>query len=431
MRHRSHFYLLCGIILWRSIGFAQTPISLGDSLTLEQVVSLAVEYHPSLRVSKANLSVAEANLTIARANDLPSISATASETHTDGAFLLRPGIAPVSQAYNTYAAGIQAQQTILDFGKMVSRVRANSQLVDATQYSDDSTRAQVIMNVQLAYYTLMQAEQVVTVSLQSIESATQHLKQAQAFYTVGKAAQFDVTKAEVDLSTANVNYITAKNQVQLARLQLDNAMGIRSQRTYKVKRDFEVEAFTFPLDSIKMFTMQHRSDILAANARVEVNNSLVTAAWSQHLPTVSAVGQYNWTNFNFPLLSRWSAGVTVTLPIFLGFSTQAQVDQARAGAEIARGNLDLLQQSVMLEVEQQYLDIKEAEERIVSTDKLVQQAQESLTLAEKQYAAGVGGALEVSDAQLALSNARITRIQALSDYNSSLVRLKKAMGLFK
>ncbi len=431
MMYRVLLCIFCEVIFGRVTADTQTQVSLGDSLTVDQAVALALQYHPSLRVSRGNLSVAQTNLTIARANDLPSITATAGETHTDGAFLLRPGIPPSNQAYNTYTAGIQAQQTILDFGKMVSRVRASDHLVDAGQYSDDSTRAGVIMNTVLAYYALMQAEQVVNVNEQSVESASQHLKQAQAFYSVGRAAQFDVTKAEVDLSNAKVNLITARNQVQIARLQLDDAMGVRTQRTYKVMRDFEVEPFNLSLDSVISFTIRNRPDLLAAQARVEANNSLVTAAWSQHLPTVSATGAYNWSNFAFPLLHRWSAGVTVTLPIFLGFSTQAQVDQANAGLEIARGNLDLLQQSVMLETEQQYLNIREAEERIGSTDKLVEEAQESLTLAEKQYAAGVGSALEVSDAQLALSNARITRIQALSDYNSSLVRLKKAMGFYK
>ncbi len=429
MNHK--FILLLAVVFSKVTLDAQTPVILGDSLTIDKAVALALQYHPSLHVSGANVVAADAGLTIARANDLPSITASASETHTDGAFLLRPGIAPSAQAYNTYTAGIQAQQTLLDFGKMVSRVRASSHLVDATQYSDDSTRAVVIMNVQLAYYALMQAKQVVNVTLESVESATKHLQQAQAFYNVGKAAQFDVTKAEVDLSTANVNLITARNQVRLAYLQLDDAMGIRSERTYEVMHDFANEPFLLPLDSVKAFTAENRPDLLAASARVEANNSLLTAAWSQHLPTVSAVGGYTWSNFEFPLLNRWNAGVTVTLPIFLGFSTQAQVDQANAGVEVASANLDLLRQSVMLEVEQQYLNLNEAEERITSTDKLVQEAQESLTLAEKSYAAGVGSALEVSDAQLALSNARVTRIQALSDYNSSLVRLKRAMGATK
>ena len=82
----------------------------------------------------------------------------------------------------------------------------------------------------------------------------------------------------------------------------------------------------------------------------------------------------------------------------------------------------------MLEVEQNYLELKEAEERITATSKLVEQALENLRTAEGRYNAGVGSAIEITDAQVMLSSARITNIQALYDYNCSLTRLQRAMG---
>jgi outer membrane protein TolC len=119
----------------------------------------------------------------------------------------------------------------------------------------------------------------------------------------------------------------------------------------------------------------------------------------------------------------------MSLPIFQGFAISAQVEQARAAADAAQANLDVLREFVTLEVEQNYLGLKEAEERIAASTKLVEQAEQNLNLAERQYAAGVGTALEVTDAQLTLSNARITRIQALYDYNSSLRKLERSMGI--
>jgi outer membrane protein TolC len=73
--------------------------------------------------------------------------------------------------------------------------------------------------------------------------------------------------------------------------------------------------------------------------------------------------------------------------------------------------------------------LREADERLAATSKLVEQAEQNMTLADRQYAAGVGTALEAADARLSLSNARITNIQAVYDHSSSLVRLQKAMGV--
>ena len=136
-----------------------------------------------------------------------------------------------------------------------------------------------------------------------------------------------------------------------------------------------------------------------------------------------------WSNFDFPLFNRWNAGVTLTFPLFQGFNIVGQVEQAQAAADAADADLELLKESVVLEVEQAYLGLREAEERLGATAKLVEEAEQSLVLAERQYVAGVGTVLDVTDAELSLSNAHITQIQGLFDYNSSLATLQKAMGM--
>ena len=85
----------------------------------------------------------------------------------------------------------------------------------------------------------------------------------------------------------------------------------------------------------------------------------------------------------------------------------------------------------MLEVEQNYLQFQEATERLVATAKLVDEAEEALVLAERQYAAGVGTQLDVTDAQLTRSNARITDIKARFDLSSALVRLRRSVGTLR
>lgn len=206
-------------------------------------------------------------------------------------------------------------------------------------------------------------------------------------------------------------------------------MGILTSTQYAVQDTFEIPPFSMTLDSAEAVMESVRPDLVAAKARVEASQAMVNAAWDQNLPTISANGTYTWSNFNFPLVSHWNAGVTVTLPLFQGFSVTAQVDQARAGTDAAKAGLELLRESMILEIEQNYLGVQQAEERIAATSKLVEEAEESMRLAERQYVAGVGSAIEVTDAQLSLSNARITRIQALYDYNSFLVRLQRSMGI--
>jgi outer membrane protein TolC len=357
------------------------------------------------------------------------LNLSAGYTRTDGAFVFNPSIEPRLQSYNTYTAALQIQQTLFDFGRTINRVSSSTDLFEAASYDAQAARDNIVMNVQIAYFGVVQARDVLTVNELALRQAEDHLREAKAFYNAGRRPLFDVTKAEVDVANANVNLIRARNQLRVAEVQLMNAMGTHPPQGYDVTDTLTIVPFAMSLDSVKVLGIEHRPDIRAARARLASSQSLVAAAMDQHLPTLSAVGNWTWTAFHFPLFSRWNAGVTLSVPVFQGFAVSAQVEQAEAVADQAKASLDLLIESTTLEVEQTYLGLKEAEERIGAATKLVKQAEENLNLAEKQYAAGVGTPIEITDAQLTLSNARITYIQALYDYNSFLVRLKRAIGI--
>ena len=117
--------------------------------------------------------------------------------------------------------------------------------------------------------------------------------------------------------------------------------------------------------------------------------------------------------------------------MFQGFGITALVDQAQANLESSEAFLRLATENALLDVEQNYLSLKEASDRIDATGKLVTQASENLRIAEGRYNFGVGSAIEITDAQVTLANARLSNIQALYDYNTSLIKLKQAMGVLQ
>jgi outer membrane protein TolC len=416
-----------------SAAWAQTATgdTLGiDTLTVEQAVQLGLQHHPSLRSAEAGVRSASAGHTLALSSYYPSIAVTGNATHTEGVFVFNPALPARDQIYSSYAGGVQVQQLLFDFGRTIGKVGANSDFTDAAKSDLTSARELVKLNVQIAYFVLLAAQRVETVTREAVAQAQKHLTQAKAFYTVGRRPQFDVTRAEVELANANVNLIKATNLRKLTLVQLNNAMGIQPERPYAVSLSLRLPSFDATMDSAKALALTQRPELQAARSRVEGNKALAMAAWSQHLPTLSAVGSYTWNGFQpSPLYPRWTAGIQFALPIFQGFAIDAQVEQANAAADAAQAVFDSQSQSVLLEVEQAYLTLKEADERRVAAAKLVEQAEQNLLLADRQYAAGVGTPLDVTDAQVSRSNAQITHIQALYDYITSLVKLRRAMGI--
>jgi len=292
-----------------------------------------------------------------------------------------------------------------------------------------ATQDSVVANVRLSYINYVQAIRLVRVDSEAVEQSQVHLAQAKAFFAVGTRPQYDVTTAEVNLANANVALISGRNQMRIAKLLLETSIGMVATTPYTVHDTLEVPAFFMALDSAKTVARELRPELRSARARYASTQALVSAAESQHLPTLSLSGGWTWSSFNFPLQSKWNAGFSLALPIFQGFAVSAQVEQAEATVDEARAGIDVLTNAVMLQVEQSYLSLREAEERIGASRKLVVQAKENLRLAEGRYNSGVGSPIEITDAQVTLSNAEITDIQALADYNSFLIRLRLAMGL--
>ncbi len=399
-----------------------------EALTLARAIAVALEHHPSIRSASAFRDAAQAGVTQNVSAYYPVIGANAGYTHNEGWFVFNPSFPPRQQIYNSWTAGISAQQLVFDFGRTINRVSSSGEFLDAARNDFDAAKATVVADAEIAYFACRQAGEVLEANQYAVDQAEKHLAQAKAFFTVGSRPQIDVTRAEVDLANAQVGLIRARNQVDIARAQLDNALGVRTRTPYNLTDSLAIPAEPLSLDALKAQALKTRPELLSAQSRLEGERSLVSAARSQHLPSISATGNYSWNGFDFPLYSRWNAALTVSVPLFQGFAIDGQVRQAEANMLGAQAALDAATDGILLEVEQAFLSLQEAGSRLGATDKLVQQASENALLTERQYVAGTGTPLEASDAQLVLLNARNERIQAVFDYNSAYVRLQRATG---
>jgi outer membrane protein len=114
--------------------------------------------------------------------------------------------------------------------------------------------------------------------------------------------------------------------------------------------------------------------------------------------------------------------------IFSGFLTRYQVSEAEANLNAIKADEELLRQKIFLDLQQTYLNLREAEERIPATELAVRQATENLEIARGRYEAGVGSPIEVTDAEVSYANAKASYIQALTDYRIAIADLERAIG---
>ena len=393
---------------------AEEIIKKGELLSIERCVKIALSNHPDIIAYANTVKANQSKVGQANANYYPQIDWSSGYSKSD--------------SVDQYTNGITLKQNIFDFGKTSAQVQIQSLNLDSSRSDLNNVSGQVILNVKQAYYGVLKAKRNRDVAEESVKQFLQHLAQAKGFYEVGTKPKFDVTKAEVDLSNSKLNLIKTVNSLRIAVATLNNAIGVPNAPEYDVEDNLFYQAFGITFEDAIGTAYKNRPDLESVILKKQAAESSIILARKGYYPALTGNASYNWTGEKFPLAEGWNVGAALSFPIFSGFLTRHQVEEARANLNVLSANEESLRQAVFLDVQQSYLNLKDAEERIPAAELVVRQAEENLELASGRYAAGVGNPIEVTDAQVSLSSAKTSYIQALYDYRVSQASLEKAMG---
>jgi TolC family type I secretion outer membrane protein len=394
-------------------------------LSLSEAVELALRQHPTIRANVEGRNAAVARVPQAQSAYYPRID-WASTFQRSQAFSQTLGTSVQSNGIST---AVQAQQLIFDFGKTAAQVGQARAGVRLSEGQLEQTRDQVVLNAKQAYYQLLQARRLVGVADAAVDRAELNLRSARGFFDVGTKPKSDVTKAEVEVANARVTQIRARNNVRLAETALAIALGLEATTSLTIQDILAYEPVTLDSAALLREALANRPELVQAQAQLESARAGLAGARANFLPDLAAFGSYGYgTSDDPPLREAWSIGIQLSWNLFAGFLTVNQVRENQALVEVARANYDALELQVRVDVEQTYIAATEAAERIGATEKAVESAQENLRLSQGRYDAGVGTILDLTDAQLALTNAQADEVRALTDHKVALAALERAVG---
>jgi outer membrane protein len=410
-------------------GLLPAPLlSPGERLSLRRAVEIGRRLQPEILAAQGGVMAGASRVGQARVDYYPRIDALAAYSRVSPA----AGTFGANGSYNQYSAGIAADQLLYDFGRTSTRVAVQKSNLDSSRADMDAVDDQVIFNVTLAYYDLLRAARNRDVAEETVRQFEQHLAQATGFFQAGVRPRYDVTKAEVDLSNARLNLIRADNGIRLARVVLNNAMGLPEVAAYEVEDILGFRQFGLPLETALTMAAEKRPDLQALVLRKRAAEQALALVGKGHYPFLAANAAAYYAGQEIGDLNEgWDAGVVLSFPIFNGHQTRYQVQEARANLTILTANERSLRQAIHKDVRLGYLDLQEAEERVHTGDLIVRQAEENYELAAGRYNAGVGNPIELADAEVILVNARTSHIQALYDYRLAQTGIERAIGMLR
>jgi outer membrane protein len=469
---------------------AQTPAATGTrtTLTLDEAIAIARRNNPAYLQFANNRREVEAQVRASDAALLPSVTSSFSADYQQGGTQVFQGTqlgASSDFVTSSYNLGINYTVNGATFLNR-SAARATREAVEADiSGSTEQLRAFVTQQ----YLAVLQAQARAAVQDTLVATARAQLELARARTAVGAGTTLDVRRAEVALGQAEVAALTARNNVDIQKLQLIQQLGVEMPRDVQLVTAFPVQQPTFRLDSLLDLARRTNPNLEATRAREHAASVNVRARRSAYTPTLSVQtgwgGQsfeYRDPNFlvqsaerqvrgdfadcmtqdsirvgaglpprgcsgfvftpadaervrdrnnTFPFTfqrSPFGVSATLSLPIFDRWNRELNIQQAVVQRDDARQARRARELQTTSDVTQAYLNLVTAARTVTLQDQVAARAREELSFAEERYRVGASTFLDVVTSRATYEQAQVDRVNAVYEYHRAYAALENAVG---
>jgi outer membrane protein len=414
--------LLCAA-LW-----AQAPV-----VPLAQAEQTALRNHP--RIAAAALEAEASGFAVdqVRAAYGPALSGNVTGVGTEHGSVLSAGAVTTSSIYSRGASGIVASQLLTDFGRTGSLERS-AQLRNASRNQNVAdTRAQILIEVQQAYYQALASESILKVAQATLDLRRLTLRQVAALARSSLRSTVDVGFAQVNVSQAELDMFRAENDTRAGHARLSAAMGYPSDQPFELAD----EPLPPPLDSgdngLVAQAIRQRPDLAALRLNRDALASYAEAEKRLRNPTVTAAAVAGAAPVRDDRLVRnyAAAGVNMSIPVLNGGLFKARREEAESHAAAADKAVEDLTVRIARDVRVAWLDATDAFRRLDVTARMVAEADEALRLAQARYDNALGSIVELNQAQWNQTSAQIAAASAKYEYLSRRAALNYALGVLR
>lgn len=412
-------------------------------VSLEECIAMAMENHPEIRISLEESKKAEASYGVSKAPNSVIVNGEVKTVEilktgkSTGNFNV-PGkdtsiglFAGATAAYNIYDATKGEKQMMARLG------------ISLAQINQLRIKSKVLLNVKVAYYDFLFARQSVALKDDLRGKYGTKLDKTRMLFRNGQRPILDVTKAEVDLANANLDYERAINLESFARTELLTAIGVPGEDFTVVPIPVDsLPELRFTLDQLYDIAEDEYPEIRIARLNRTIQKINIDAEKANRNPSVDVVTAFGMENRNLQGQGgiqdnlgpdKWKPTFHVALqarmPLYSGGLISGRIDSAKADYRktfYAERQVTVTNRALIQNFIQSMAELK----RQVELAKLMKvNAENHVKLATKSYENGLGSQLDLQDAESSLINADLYSYKARYDYLIALARLANSVGV--
>jgi outer membrane protein TolC len=428
------------IVVSAGLVFGQTNERL--VLDIDTAIKLALENNPNVKIARMEVNKSEEKFRETVSGYYPKIDASAQyQRYINKPVIFLPPGSPFGTTLeigsdNSYNAAVSLSLPIFSLS-LIEGTKTASLGVDMAKVNLRNTEIKTVTNVKKSFLGVLLAREYKTVMQQSLKNAQDNLENIKKLNAQGLMSDYDLLRAEVQVENLKPAVLQAENNYKLTLDGLKVTIGLDASKNIDVKGELKYdENFVVPeYDETLSEVLKNNPQIELLDKQVEISQKSVSLQKAAYYPSLAAFSNYQYqtqsNDFKFQdykWVKTFLVGVQVQLPIFNGFKTNALVEQAEISLNQAVEQKEGFLKAVKTQISSVIYNISQAVKRIEAQSKTVEQAQKGYEIAKTRLENGLSTQLEVNDAELALRQAKLNRLQAVYDFHSALADLHELTG---
>lgn len=400
-------------------------------LTVEDAIRIALENHGSVSAAAEGVLASRQRVIQARTGTLPRVTGEVSYTvsgqehRTSGSqnwesfTRSSDGAQPrVAVSYNIYDGGLTRASA-----RQASAEERSSRAVLAT------VRNSLSLQVAQAFFNQLRALRTLEIRRQLEGLAEEQLRAVEARIEAGAAAPADRALPLSELRNRQVDVVQAENDLAVSAVTLRQLMGLPPGPALELQ-EVSGQPDAGNLDQWLEAARKNRPELVEAQARVESAAASLEAARVRRSPRVDLAAAYDLTPASDSRRQDWTVGAAISMPLWDGQLTAAQVAEAEARLRAARATLEQQEKDVASEVTRAYRNLVSALERVEATKAALEAARVNLESETERYMLQAAGSsvLALQTAQVQYATASTNDIQARYDVQAAWSQLQQAIG---
>ena len=404
-----------------------------DDATLDRLESQAMAGNPGLRAAVARVDQARAITAAARAQVFPQVALdpSAKRERTSGNLPTPVPFNIPSAHINTFSIPLDVSYEIDLWGRVRRSVESAQAQAEAGAADYENVMLTLTADVAVNYALARALESEALAVQRTVRSRRDSLRLLEERYAAGVLTGTEIEQSRVLLAAAE----TDLTDLQRQHAEVVHALAVLCGAA---PAGFELPSGPVPRlvsipPALPSTLLERRPDVARAERALAARNAQIGVARAAYFPSVQLVGQAGFLSdvagSLFSMDSRvWSLGPRVSLPLFTGGRTAADVKRAEAAYEEALADYRGVVLAAFREVEDALAHIVLRGDQALAQARALDAARQVLTLARTRYDAGTANYLEVADAERTLLAEERRQARLDGQRRVAVVRLIKSLG---